>query len=170
MIIVICGNIGVGKSTVAQIIAEKYWMKKLQTNTIRNTLFPNPVHSPNEVEQVYACFFDGVRRELETWISLVLDATFSIRSRREEIYGIAAEYNQPLVVVRVICNDLSAVKQRISLRKVSDSKTNRQEYLKIKAQFEPVIVDHERLINEWKIEDLESLVESLIDNCLKNKT
>ena len=65
MLILVCGNIAVGKSTVARLIHNKIGGIILQTNEIRNKWYPNPSYSEEEIDHVYDLFFNEVKNSLK---------------------------------------------------------------------------------------------------------
>ncbi|MDY6764385.1 MAG: AAA family ATPase, partial [Halobacteria archaeon] len=88
-LIVICGYPGVGKSTVASLIAEETNARIYDSDHVRKELFPDPTYSREESRTVYNELLERGREALEDGETVVLDATFSRRSKREQAESIA---------------------------------------------------------------------------------
>src|SRR6056297_1413041 len=75
-LVVVCGLPGVGKTTVAEDIAERLDGRLLRTDVIRKEILPDPDYTEEEARMVYREMFDRAREEVEDGGSVVLDGTF----------------------------------------------------------------------------------------------
>jgi len=153
MLILVCGYIGVGKSTVAQRIAQKIDGTILRTDEIRSGIYPNPTHSREEIQHVYELFFEELKKLLKKDKNVVLDATFHLKENREKIINIAEKLKVDLKIVEVRCDSDEESRRRIENRNDGVSKTDYSQYLKHKSEFEE-IVEERIIINNTK--DLKS--------------
>ena len=164
MLILVCGYIGVGKSTVAQRIAQKIDGVILRTDEIRSKIYPNPTHSKKEIRHVYELFFEELKKLLKEDKNVVLDATFHLKENREKIINIAEKLKVDLKIVEVRCDSDEEAKRRIENRNDGVSKTDYNQYLKHKFEFEE-IVEEKIIINNTK--DLKN-THKQIDNFFNN--
>ena len=144
MLVLICGFIGVGKSTVAQRIAEKINGTILRTDIIRCKVYPNPTYTKEEVQHVYKLFFQELEKLLREGKNVVVDATFNWEKNRDRIRSFAQKFETDFQIVQVICNSDEKAKFRIENRNDGVSKTNYKEYLRHKSTFEEV--EEEKII------------------------
>lgn len=144
MLILVCGYIGVGKSTVAKRIAKKINGVILRSDEIRSRIYPNPTHSKEEIQHVYELFFEELRRLLMEDRNVVLDATFHLKKNREKIINIAEKLKVDLKIIEIRGNSDEEAKRRIENRNDGVSKTDYAQYLKHKSEFEEV--EEEKII------------------------
>ncbi|HBI16703.1 MAG TPA: hypothetical protein DDY52_00895 [Candidatus Moranbacteria bacterium] len=164
MLILVCGYIGVGKSTVAQRIAQKIDGTILRTDEIRSGIYPNPTHSREEIQHVYELFFEELKKLLREDKNVVLDATFHLKENREKIINIAEKLKVDLKIVEVRCDSNEETRKRIENRNDGVSKTDYQQYLKHKAEFEEI--DEEKIIinNNTELKNAYDQIDAFVSN------
>mgnify|MGYP003813851695 CR=1 FL=1 len=160
MLILVCGNIAVGKSTVARLIHNKIGGIILQTNEIRNKWYPNPSYSEEEIDHVYDLFFNEVKNSLKNK-NVILDATFSSSKNINRALDIAKSMSKKYFVIEVLGPSDEQIKQRILERKEDINKTDFNQYLKVKDSFEPIIEPKIVIHNRGKLQDLERQIAEL---------
>ena len=138
MLILVSGYIGVGKSTVAKRIAKKINGVILRSDEIRSKIYPSPTHSKEEIQHVYELFFKELKKLLTEDKNVVLDATFHLKKNRDSIIDIAKQLNVDLKIVEVRCDSDEEAKRRIESRNDGVSKTDYNQYLKHKSEFEEI--------------------------------
>jgi len=138
MLVLVCGFIGVGKSTVAQRIAKKINGTILRTDLIRYKVYPNPTYTKEEVQHVYELFFKEIGKLLQKGKNVVVDATFNWKENRDRVKKYAKKFKTDFRIVQVICNSDEKAKFRIENRNEGVSKTNYKEYLRHKLTFEEI--------------------------------
>jgi hypothetical protein len=137
---VVCGPPGVGKSTVAERIADHLDADVLRTDVVRKELFDEPTYTDEEIETVYREVFDRAGKRLASGTSVVLDATFVNREWRQAAHDVAAEDGRGFRLVAVEC-PRSVVKERIERRDgVSDA--DFQTHCEFRETFDPIELDH----------------------------
>jgi predicted kinase len=146
---VVCGEPGVGKTTIAKLIANSADGKRLSTDNIRKDLFgPDPDYTKEESEATYDEMFDRARNMLKEGKVVVLDATFMFQKGRERANRLAQEYTDPyeFTIVRVVVDDEIA-KYRIRSREDSESDAGVSVYNSIKDRFEPIELPYVEIDN-----------------------
>lgn len=161
MLIIVCGNIAAGKSTTARMLQEENGGIILQTNVIRNKVYPNPTYSDEEVSHVYELLYEKVKEELAKEQTVILDATFSQMKYRKKAIEIAEELGKKFYVIEVIGPDDLVSKKRIIERVESINKTSYEGYKKVKDQFEPVLIEKTVIVNKGSVSDLRKKVSTL---------
>lgn len=141
MLILVCGFIGVGKSTVARKIAQKINGTIIRTDEIRCKVYPNPTYTEEEVQHVYELFFKELEKLLQRSENVVVDATFNWKKNRDKVRETAKKFKSDFQIVQVVCNSDEKAKFRIENRNDGISKTNYKEYLRHKLTFEEIIGD-----------------------------
>ncbi len=114
-LVVVCGLPGVGKTTVAERVAEHVDARILRTDVIRKELFPEPTYAEEETEAVYAELLERARDRVAEGESVVLDATFADERFRAAARETADRAADRFALVKVECDE-SVVKKRIRRR------------------------------------------------------
>lgn len=140
MIIVVCGLPGVGKSTVARLLAGKFRAAHLRTDLIRPELFPRPIYSSRERDRTYGEMVKRARNLLYKG-PVVLDATFIMAKHRKMARLTARKVNSRFAMVEVVCPQ-SIVKRRLALRKNDASTATFREFLKHKKIWQKIAEPH----------------------------
>src|SRR6056297_1237834 len=82
-VVVVCGLPGVGKTTVAEDIAERLDGRLLRTDVIRKEILSDPDYTEEEARMVYRELFDRASDRIEDGTSAVLDGTFKEEGYRD---------------------------------------------------------------------------------------
>ena len=114
-LVVVCGLPGVGKTTVAERVAEHVDARILRTDVIRKELFPEPTYADEETEAVYTELLDRARDRVADGESVVLDATFADERFRAAASETADRVADRFALVKVECEE-SVVEERIRRR------------------------------------------------------
>lgn len=148
-LVAVCGLPGVGKTTVAERVAERVDGRLLRTDVVRKDLYPDPEYTEAESRRVYGELFDRARTTLEDGGSVVLDATF--RRERERARSLAATTEAGFSLVRVECGE-AGVRQRIAEREDDESDADFEVYATYRERFDPISVDHVTVDNSGTLE------------------
>lgn len=139
-LVAVCGLPGVGKSTVARQVAERVGAEVLRTDVVRKELFEDPGYTDEETAAVYDELLARAADRLAAGESVVLDATFKTRARREEVRDLAERFDAEFRLVHVVCEE-SVVRRRIAGREgVSDA--DFEVHRRFRERFAPVEMDH----------------------------
>ncbi len=139
---IVCGLSGSGKSTIATELAKRMSVQILNSDIIRKKFFglkPDQpavarfgegIYTQVATAQTYERLLLETRRELFIGNSVILDATFGSRQRRELFRCLAEEMGANVIFVECICPD-TALRKRLSQRKdkksVSDARVQHLE-------------------------------------------
>jgi len=139
-LVVVCGLPGVGKSTVAERVAERVDGERLRTDVVRKELFEEPSYTDAETAAVYAALLDRARERVASGASVVLDATFADAQLRADARGVGESDAGSFTLVEVVCEE-SVVKRRIERRDgISDA--DFEVHLQFKREFDEIDADH----------------------------
>lgn len=150
-VIVVCGLPGVGKSTVAEAIAEAVDGAVLRTDVIRQELVENPVYTVAEKRRVYDALFQRARDHLTDGRPAVLDGTYRRRTYRDRARDLAAELDTGFELVAVVCDE-SVVERRIAEREDDASEADFAVYEQYRDSFDPFVGDHLTIDNSSDFE------------------
>jgi len=153
------GLSGTGKSTVANIIAEKTNATIHRTDAIRKEIVEGqPTYNRSESQRVYDTLFSRAEDDLANGTDVVLDATFSLKMGRENAEEIASETNSGIKFVNVTSKD-QIVRNRLRNRSDTDSDADITVYEKQKDSFESIDRTHITIQNNSDIPTLEKTIE-----------
>jgi len=139
-LIVVCGLPGVGKTTVAERIADHVDGRIRRTDVIRKELFDDPEYTDAETEAVYAELLSRARDDVDGGDAVVLDATFADARFRADARETAAAAAAAFDLVEVACDE-SVVERRIERRDgISDA--DFEVHLHFSELFDEVAADH----------------------------
>jgi len=139
-LVVVCGLPGVGKTTVAERIADHVDGEILRTDVIRKELFDEPAYTDAETEAVYAELVERARDRVAGGTAVVLDATFADARFRADARETAAAAAAQFDLVEVACDE-AVVERRIERRDgISDADFDI--HLHFKELFDEVATDH----------------------------
>ena len=139
-LVVVCGLPGVGKTTVAERVADHVDGRIRRTDVIRKELFDDPEYTDAETEAVYAELLARARDDVEAGDAVVLDATFADARFRADARETAAEAAAEFDLVEVACDE-AVVERRIERRDgISDA--DFEIHLHFKELFDEIAADH----------------------------
>ena len=139
-LVVVCGLPGVGKTTVAERIADHVDGRIRRTDVIRKELFDDPEYTDAETEAVYVELLSRARGDVDAGDAVVLDATFADDRFRTDARETAAEAGAEFDLVEVACDE-DVVERRIERRDgISDADFDI--HLHFKQLFDEVATDH----------------------------
>ncbi len=151
---VVCGPIAAGKSTVAKALSEVLGISVLRTDQIRKELFKNTTkstestgptafeegaYSPEATALTYGELFNRTEAALKEGLSIILDATFSLETQRNEVCRLAGSHQVAAYFIVCECRE-TVIRQRLAARSgltcVSDARLRHWE--DFKRRFEDV--------------------------------
>ncbi|MFC1929404.1 AAA family ATPase [Chloroflexota bacterium] len=101
VLIVVSGLPGTGKSYFCGKLAERLPLLVLESDTLRQKLFPMPSYTAEESAWLFQAIHQLIAGLLRRGISLALDATNLSEQFRERLYSIADRQKARLIIVRV---------------------------------------------------------------------
>ena len=113
--IVVSGLPGTGKSYFCGRLAERLPYAILESDALRQALFPSPSYSAGESSYLFKAIHLLTHELLKRGISLILDATNLSERYREHLYSIADRLEVKLILVRVEAPP-SVVQERLKAR------------------------------------------------------
>jgi len=139
-LIVVCGLPGVGKTTVAERVADHVDGEVLRTDVIRKELFDEPAYTGAETETVYAELIDRARGRVADGSPVVLDATFADARFRADARETGERAADGFALVEVKCDE-RVVERRIERRDgISDA--DFEVHLHFRELFDRIETDH----------------------------
>ncbi len=114
-LIITCGLIGTGKSSIAQELAKRLNLKLISSDYVRKELagiepkehlyenFGKGMYSKDFTEKTYQRIFKLAKEYLMQNKSVILDASFTKRSHRTKAYELAKELNADFLCIELIC-------------------------------------------------------------------
>ena len=161
-LIVMCGNTGVGKTYIANLISQKVSCKHIRGSEVMSESGENPPEPwPYEFRiRNYKRMFDKAKLSLTSNESVILDSVFNLKEFREGAKELAKETKANYVLIEVICDEETNLK-RLQERAKNG---NLAHHLKIhelrKKEFEPIKEPHCIINNSSN--DMEKRVSSII--------
>ncbi|WP_115864844.1 AAA family ATPase [Halorussus litoreus] len=150
--VVVCGLPGVGKTTVAEDVAERVDGRLLRTDVVRKDLFPDPEYTDEESQRVYAELFERTRETIRNGKNVVLDGTFREAENRERAVDLSESLDAGFRLVKVECAE-SVVRERIRRRENDASDADFDVYTMYRDGFDPISADHVVVDNSDGIEE-----------------
>ena len=151
-LILTCGLMGTGKSTIAAAIADRLGAALIRSDAVRKELagiepeqhdmaaFGDGIYSEDYFEKTYKLLFESGRLLLKKGKAVILDASFKKKQYREEARRIAEETGTPFLLIECTCSEEETM-QRLGKRlaEKTDISDGRWEiYAAQKADFEAV--------------------------------
>ena len=127
LLLVTCGLMGTGKSTIARALAEALGWKWLRSDQVRKELaripalerrhepFHQGIYSPDFSQRTYQALFDRARRLLQRGSSVILDASFKKERDRSAALTLAAEMNAEFLLIECTCEE-GVIRERLERR------------------------------------------------------
>ncbi|MFC7082359.1 AAA family ATPase [Halorussus caseinilyticus] len=140
-LVVVCGLPGVGKTTVAEDIAERLDARLLRTDVIRKEILSDPDYTEEEARMVYREMFDRAREEVEDGGNVVLDGTFKDTRYRNRATVVSESLEADFRLVKVECAE-EEVRDRIESREDDESDADFEIHAMYREQFDPISMDH----------------------------
>ncbi len=151
-LVVVCGLIGTGKSTLSAALAEVTGLEVLRSDELRKGLagldkrehrfdpFGEGIYSREFFDATYKLLLKEASRLLEKGEGVILDASFKKEKYRNEARKIAYSFKIPFLLIECRCSD-EVIKQRLEKRQregadISDGRW--PVFLKQKSDFESI--------------------------------
>lgn len=151
MLVVVCGLPGVGKSTVAELVADRVDGARIRTDVVRKDLLEDPSYSQAERYRVYEALFDRARDRLADGEDVVLDGTFRERTLRRRAADLADEQGVAFRLLKVECDE-AVVTDRIADREDDPSDADAAVHAQFRETFDPVTMTHTTVDNSGDLE------------------
>ncbi len=158
-LVLTCGLMGVGKSSVAGVLARALNATLLRSDEERKILtglsprqrcasdFGKGIYTPEMSQKTYGILLDKSMEALDRGISVIVDASFGQKDERDAFRRAAREAGVPFLIVWMTCDEQTAL-ERLSRRQQEgvDPSDGRPELLARQAdQFEPPLEDADRI-------------------------
>jgi hypothetical protein len=160
MLVAVCGVPGVGKSTVAELVADELEATLLRTDVVRLDVVDDPEYTDAERRRVYGELFARAHDRLAVGEAVVLDATFQKRVYRRHARRVAGAADADFRAVLVECADEVAT-ARIAARSDGPSDADLAVRRVIAGAFEPVEIDHVTVDNSGSLDATRDRVREL---------
>jgi predicted kinase len=160
MLVVVCGVPGTGKTTVAELVADRLDAALLRTDVVRQDVVDDPTYTDAERQRVYDALFERARERLQAGETVVLDGTFSRDQYRRAAMDLAADCGVDRRVLRVRC-DPEVARTRVAERTDDESEADVDVYEELRQEFESLALDHEVVDNSGTLAATESQVDAL---------
>ena len=127
MLIVACGLMGTGKSTIASELSERLGIKVIRSDVVRKELagleasdhryenFGGGIYSEAFFDATYDTLFKKAAEILEDGKSVIIDASFKKRKYLEGARETARRCKTPLLAIECVCSD-DEIKRRLDAR------------------------------------------------------
>jgi hypothetical protein len=134
-VVALCGPPGVGKTTVARLVADRLDAEVHRSDVVRSELVADgePTYDDAETDRVYRALLDRAAESLRAGRPAVLDATFRRREHREAV----ASRFPDASFVRVTCAE-RVVADRLADRDDDASDADLEVYRDLRASFDPL--------------------------------
>lgn len=171
-LIITHGLPGCGKTTVSQIVLEKFQAIRLRSDVERKRLFGlraqqrsgsalhGGIYTPQATTRTYRHLLDMSRLILQSGFNVIVDAAFLKHSERQYFRTLAHELNAPFIILRITCPD-ERIRQRIQQRhaeSIDASEADIAVYEKLKNDAEALTEDERcyafELVNNCNIDEL----------------
>ncbi len=141
--ILLCGRMGVGKSTLGSALTQKLSSIIIRSDVLRKELIAMPpgqschdpfgegIYSPGNSERIYEELLKRSREHLSLGRSVIIDASFCRRNHRESFRQAAQQLGVPCLTLHIDCPDQIAL-ERLQRRQAQglDPSDGRAELLK----------------------------------------
>jgi len=102
-VVVLCGLVGTGKSSVARASAELLAGVTISSDVVRRRSGAAPVYSERAKETIYKSLLERAKPVLESGRVAILDATFDRARRRAQVLRFAATQGVPALLLETRC-------------------------------------------------------------------
>ena len=139
MIVIVCGLPGVGKTSLAALLALLINAVMLSSDKVRKELIAKPTYSKQEVRLIYDLILVIARYLHDAGLNCIIDATFNTQKSRDRFKERFPD--SQIIIVECICPE-STVVQRLKSRKKDYSDADISIYKRMKRYYEPILEDH----------------------------
>lgn len=157
----ICGLPGVGKSTLARLLAPHIEAVVVSSDEIRKNLFRVPTYRRHEKRLVYKTMLLVARYLYNANVNCILDATFSKEIARQEVRDILGLDRDQFRIIECNCPE-DIVMTRLKQRKNDFSDADYSIYKMMKRIYEPIKEEHIKIdtqrLSETEIKRLASTI------------
>lgn len=162
MLVLVCGIPGVGKTTVAEQVADRLDGELLRTDVVRKELFDDPEYTDEEARQVYDELLARGEQVATRGGVAVADGTFHDRRFRELALATAARAGVDCRFVRVEC-EAETARERIRARAGDASDADVSVHDMFRDTFEPLAVEHATIDNSGSLAATRRQVDDLLE-------
>ena len=147
VLMIVSGLPGTGKSYFSRRMAERAPLAIVETDAMRNVLFPFPTHSGAENGRLFKACHALIEDLLISGHSVLFDATNLVERNRKRLYSIADKADAMLIIVRMEA-PLDVVAERLKKREEGEGSTEDNStadlsiYRRMAASVEPIRRDH----------------------------
>ncbi len=134
MIVLVFGLPASGKTFISKILAKETGAVHLNTDIIREKFGFTGQYDEKTKQQVYDGLFNQVKLELEKGSDVIVDGTFHLEKRREQLENIAKELGNEIHFIEMKVKEETAGKRLKKRRKHSEA--DFKVYQQIKNEFE----------------------------------
>lgn len=126
-LIIICGFMGTGKTTIAKKVAETNGWKLISSDAVRKELagmattqheyvaWGRGIYSTEFSEKTYARMNELAEKSLKEGTSVVMDASYAKKPERANVHALARATNAEFTCIELICPD-EEIKRRLTAR------------------------------------------------------
>jgi predicted kinase len=118
VLIILCGLPATGKSYLAHRLVEQMPFVIVETDFVRQTLFPSPAYSARESNFVHRVCHALMEKLLRRGARVIFDATNLFKFHREKVYRLARRSAAKLVIVQTVAPE-TVVRERLEKREVA---------------------------------------------------
>ncbi|WP_435333884.1 AAA family ATPase [Haloarchaeobius sp. TZWWS8] len=169
MLVIVCGLPGVGKTTVAEDVAERVDATRFRTDVIRKELFDDPDYTEVESYMVYETLFERAKELLGEGERVVLDATFQREADRLRAKAIASLLDVPFDCYEVTCDE-AVVRERIAAREGDASDADFEIHQYYRDIFDPLSMPHTTIDNSGSEEETAEQVAACFESTVTPPT
>ena len=165
VLILMSGLPGTGKSSFSSKLAKRLPVITLSSDKLRKTLFKIPDYSEAESTRLFSAIHHVIELLLKKGISIILDATNLVESKRETFYTIASRLDSRLIIIKVTAPP-EIVRRRLARREFGipgGSDADWTVYEKLKPTVETISRDHYIVDTSG---DIESALNKITDEIL----
>jgi predicted kinase len=139
-----CGLPGVGKTTIARMLASLISGVVISSDEIRKSLFRKPRYRRQDKKLIYDVLILLTGYLYNANVNCILDATFSKEKTRQEVQNKLGLAPNKLQIIECICPE-DIVMARLKARTRDFSDANYSVYRMMKRHYEPVKGEHTKI-------------------------
>lgn len=125
-LVMVAGLPGTGKSHFCRALAERHPLLILESDALRQVLFPSPAYTSQESSRLFRAIHYLIEELLKKGIPLILDATNLAEPYRERLYNVTDRLNARLIIVRIEAPP-NLVRERLRARTGAGAPENHSE-------------------------------------------